>query len=291
MTETLLVVDGNSIACRGAFVKPTLTNSKGRETGGSFRFFSMLDKAMRMVRATHVVVSWDVGGQTFRNVIDETYKANRLPKGDSLYHQFDDIKLILDAVGIKHVGIQGYEGDDIVGTYASVIGPDKIYVFSGDKDNFQLIDDNVRVLYPLTGSEMRTVDREYFEKSYGIKVEQFVDMKTLMGDGGDNVKGIEKCGEKTAAKWLNTYGDLENIILNAGDIKGKIGENLRSWIPDAYKTRDLVRIDRTVEVPYKYEDLKIDLKWEEAEPIFRELEFFSYIKKAKQGGFYNVSTW
>ena len=291
MTETLLVVDGNSIACRGAFVKPELTNSKGRETGGSYRFFSMLDKAMRMVRATHVVVGWDVGGKTFRSDIDESYKANRTPKGDSLYHQFDDIKIILDAIGIKHVGIEGYEGDDIVGTYASILGPERIFVFSGDKDNYQLIDDRTKVLYPLTGSEMKIIDEEVFEKQYNIKVEQFVEMKALMGDGGDNVKGIEKCGEKTAAKWLNTYGDLENIILNASDIKGKIGENLRNWIPNAHKTRELVRINRTVNVPYAYDDLKINLKWENAEPIFRELEFFSHIKKAKQGGFYNVSTW
>lgn len=291
MTETLLIVDGNSIACRGAFVKPELTNSKGRETGGSFRFFSMLDKAMRMTRATHVVVSWDVGGGTFRSDIDETYKANRGPKSDSLYHQFDDIKLILDAIGIKHVGIQGYEGDDIVGTYASINGPDRKFVFSGDKDNYQLIDENTKVLYPMTGSEMKIVDTEMFEKDYGIKVEQFVDMKALMGDGGDNIKGIEKCGAKTAAKWLNTYGDLDNIILNASEIKGKIGENLRAWIPDAHKTRQLVQIDRTVNVPYSYDELKINLNWENAEPIFRELEFNSYITKAKRGGFYNVTTW
>lgn len=291
MTETLLVVDGNSIACRGAFVKPELSNSKGRETGGTYRFFSMLDRAMRISRATHVVVAWDVGGGTFRSDIDESYKANRGPKSDSLYYQFEDIKLILDAIGIKHVGIQGYEGDDIVGTYASTTEADRIFIFSGDKDNYQLIDDNTRVLYPLTGSDLRTVDREYFENEFGIKVEQFVDMKALMGDDGDNVKGVEKCGPKTAAKWLNKYGTLDEILLNAGEIKGVVGEKLRAWAPTAHKTRELVQINRTVNVPYKYNELAINLKWENAEPLFREFEFNSYIKKARQGGFYNVTTW
>lgn len=292
MTETLLIIDGNSIACRGAFVKPVLTNSSGRETGGSFRFFSMLDRAMRMVRATHVVVAWDVGGDTFRNGIDETYKGNRETKSDSLYHQFDDIKEILDAIGIKHVGIGGFEGDDIVGTYATLSKADKTFVFSGDKDSFQLINDTTKILYPMTGSDIRTVDREYFmEKYYGIEVEQFVEMKALMGDGGDNVKGVEKCGEKTAAKWLTKYGSLDEILLNAGEITGKIGENLRAWAPNAYKTLELVQIVRNVDVPYEYEELEINLDWKNAESLFQELEFFTYITKAKKGGFYNVTTW
>ena len=289
MTSTFLIVDGNSIACRGAFVKPTLTNSFGRETGGTYRFIGMLDKAMKMVRATHVVVAWDVAGDNFRKIIDENYKGNRTKKSDSLYYQFEDIKAILDAIGIKNVGVMGYEADDIIGTYVARSEADKTFILSGDKDVYQLINDNVNVIFPKTGvSDIRIMDKKLFKETFDIEVEQYVEMKALMGDGGDNVKGVENCGQKTAAKWLNQYGSLENLVLNASEIKGKIGENLRAWIPNANKTLELVRIVRTVPVPYDYKELEIDLDWTKAESIFNELEFNSYIKKVHQGGFYNV---
>lgn len=290
MQNTFLIVDGNSIACRAAYAKPTLMNSKGRETGGPFRFVTMIDSAMKMIRATHVLVAWDVGKENFRTQIDETYKANRESKSSELYVQFEDIKKILNAIGIKHVGIQGYEADDVVGTYVTNSEANNNYVFTGDRDSFQLINENTSVLYPLTGtSDLRTYDVETFEKEYNIRVDQFTELKALMGDGSDNIKGINKCGQKTATKWLQQYNDIKTLIANAHEVKGKIGESLREWIPDANKTMELVTICRTAPVPFEFSECEIDLNWNNAVDIFTDLEFNSLIKRVKNGGFYNVS--
>lgn len=289
MQENFLIVDGNSIACRAAYAKPTLINSKGRETGSPYRFVTMLDSAMKMIRATHVVVAWDVGRENFRTQIDENYKANRETKSSELYVQFEDIKKILTAIGIKHVGIQGYEADDIVGTYVSQSKANNNYIFTGDKDSFQLINENTSVLYPLTGtSELRIYDVERFENEYDIKVDQFIELKALMGDGADNIKGVAKCGQKTATKWLQQYGNIETLINNAHEIKGKIGDSLREWIPESNKTMELVTICRTVPILYDFNECAIDLNWNNAVDVFTELEFNSLIKRIKNGGFYNA---
>lgn len=289
MEKVFLIVDGNSIACRGAFVPPMMTTSNGRETGGTYRFFTMLDSAMKMVRATHVLVGWDVSRENFRTGIDDSYKANRpSTKPEGLYHQFEDIKSILDAIGIKHVGVFGYEADDVIGTYSQISEADKTFVFTGDKDSFQLIGDNVTVMFPKTGtSDLKFYTRELFEQEYDIKVEQFVELKALMGDGGDNVKGIEKCGQKTGIKLLKEYGSIEGVVENAGVIKGKLGENVRAWAPTANKTLELVTIRRDVPVPYTFDDCEITLNWKNAREIFTDLEFISFIKKLQKGGFYN----
>lgn len=289
MEKVFLIVDGNSIACRGAFVPPMMSTSFGRETGGTYRFFTMLDSAMKMVRATHVIIGWDVGKENFRTGIDETYKANRESKSDTLYHQFNDIKDILDAIGIKHAGIAGYEADDILGTYAEITEADKTFIFTGDKDSFQLINDKVTVMFPKTGtSDIKFYTRELFESEYEIKVEQFAELKALMGDGGDNVKGIEKCGQKTGIKLLKEYGSLQGVVENAGEIKGKLGENVRNWVPNANKTLELVTIRRDVPVPYTFDQCEIQLNWKGAREIFTNLEFYSFIKKLQKDGFYNV---
>ncbi|MNJ90015.1 DNA polymerase I [compost metagenome] len=289
MEKVFLIVDGNSIACRGAFVPPIMTTAAGRETGGTYRFFTMLDSAMKMIRATHVLVAWDVSRENFRTDIDESYKANReTVKPVGLYHQFEDIKEILTKVGIKHVGVFGYEGDDVLGTYANISEADKTFIFTGDKDSFQLINDTTTVMFPKTGtSDLRFYTREVFEKEYDIKVEQFVELKALMGDGGDNVKGITKCGQKTGIKLLKEYGSIEGVVENSGLIKGKIGENVREWAPTANKTLELVTIRRDVPVPYTFDDCEIHLNWKAAREIFTDLEFISFIKKLQKDGFYN----
>lgn len=292
MSETrFLIVDGNSLGCRAAFVPPILKNSKGRETGGTYRFFAMLNSVLKQVRPTHVLVAFDIARENFRTEIDPNYKANREVRSsdDSLYYQFEDIKTILTKIGVKHIGIYGFEADDVIGTYAANSAADQNFILTGDKDAFQLINDNTFVLFPLTGaSNIHKYDKEEFTKKYDIDVSQFIDMKALMGDDGDNVKGIEKCGQKTAAKWLKAYGDLESIIKHADEIKGKIGENLRAWIPDADKTKQLVTIARDVPVPYDFKECEIDIQWENSLPVFKELECFSLIKQISGGKFYNV---
>lgn len=284
-----LIVDGNSIGCRAAYVPPVLTNSKGRETGGTYRFIAMLDRAMRMVRATHVVVAFDVARENFRMMIDESYKANRGVGSSSLYDQFQDIKTLLDAIGIKHVGVRGYEADDVIGTYATLSRADENYILTGDRDGFQLINDNTVVIFPKTGvTDIKMVTKAEFVREYGIDVERFVELKAMMGDESDNIKGIRKCGPKTALRLLREYGSIDGVIRNVTQLKGKLRENVEEWIPNAGKTLRLVTIRRDVPVPYGYDECRINLRWENARYLFEELEFNSYLNRLTTGDFYGA---
>lgn len=283
-----LIIDGNSMACRAAFVKTGLKTSTGRETGGTNIFVSMLDSFLKKHQPTHIVVAWDVSKKNFRTEIDPNYKANRESKSYDLYMQFEDIKKILDAIGIKYVGVYGYEADDVIGTYVHLSKADENIILSGDKDSFQLIDEKTKVYYPKTGiTNLEIIDEKVFEEKFGIPVSKYIDLKTLMGDDGDNVPGVEKCGQKTAVKWLQQYGSLEEIIKNADQIKGKIGENLRKWIPKAEINKKLVTINRNVPVPFTFEECEItSINWENARPIFQELEFAKHIERLNERKFY-----
>lgn len=296
-----LIIDGNSIGFRAASAKSPfqdeLVNSKGVITGATYRFFNILNKVLYMVKPTHVLIAFDTSGHCFRKDIDPEYKANRKHSEDKLaiYNQFPDIKRVLDAIGIKHDNVLSYEGDDIVGTYKKLSKATKNFILSGDKDIFQLIDDNTSVIFPIKGvSEVGVYDKNVFKERFGINVEQFIDYKTLTGDSGDNVFGLDGCGEKTAMKILNKFETIENALRNLDtenkDIRGwkKLSEKMASW--NYEKPRSLVTIHQFAPVNYSYEDCKINLNWRNAIPVFEDLEFSSFIKKAKEDKFYG-KTW
>lgn len=302
MEETrFLIIDGNSIGFRAATSKPPfqdeLVNSKGVTTGTAYRFVNILNKVLFMVRPTHILIAFDTSGHTFRKDIDPQYKANRKHSEDKLaiYNQFPDIKRILDAVGIKHDNVFAYEGDDIVGTYKKLSKATKNFILSGDKDIFQLIDDNTSVVFPIKGvSEVGIYDKISFKERFNINVEQFIDYKTLMGDAGDNIFGLDGCGETTAMKILNKFGTIESAMNNLDtenkDIRGwkKLSQKMANW--DYAKVRSLVTIHQFVPVNYSFDDCKINLDWRNAIPVFEDLEFNSFIKKAKEDKFYG-KTW
>lgn len=285
-----LIIDGNSMAARAAFAKRDMFTTYGRETGGTNIFVGMIDSLLKKYKPTHMIVGWDVSRDTFRRQIDPEYKANRENKSHNLYMQYEDIKRILDAIGLKYVGMYGYEADDIIGTYATISKADENMVLSGDKDSFQLIDDRTKIYYPKMGvTNIDIIDDAAFEERFDIPVAQFLDLKALMGDDGDNITGIVKCGQKTAVKWLKEYGTMDNVIANADKIKGKVGENLRTWLPRADINKQLVTIKRDVPVPFTFEECEIKkVDWENARPIFEELEFNKIIEKLDGGKFYNV---
>ena len=297
LEKKFLIIDGNSLACRALFAHnekmgADLHTFDGKLTGGIYRFISMLDKILHQIQPTHVVVGWDIRGKTFRHDIDSEYKANRKHKSDDIYIQFDDIKNILELIGIKNVGIDLYEGDDIVGTYTTLSQADKNYIVSGDKDEFQLVSDKTFIISPKHGfSDFELVTKEIIAEKYTILAEQFIDFKVLMGDIGDNIPGIEKCGEKTAAKLLNHYGNIENIIQNIDTINIKgIGktviENMKKWAQQSEMIKKLVTIKCDVEVPYTFDECEINLDWDNAMDIFTELEFNSFKRKVNNNEFY-----
>lgn len=288
--NNFLIVDGNSIACRGAFAKPTLINSKGRETGGTLRFFYMLDKVMKSINATHLVIAFDVSKNNFRKQIDENYKSNRTVKSPSLYDQFNDIKEILNLINIKYVGIEGYEADDIIGSFSSSSMETNNYIFSGDKDVFQLVSENTFVIYPQTGaSEFKIIKTDNFKEFYNVEINQFVELKALMGDDSDNIKGVPNCGLKNAEKILNKYGSINNAEAKKEEITGKLGENFRSWLKDKDKTLQLVTIKKDISLPYSYKECEIDIKWEKCISFLEKLECFSLVKRIKEGKMHNVN--
>jgi DNA polymerase-1 len=254
----------------------------------------MFDRILQQIKPTHVLVAWDAGRETFRNDIDPNYKANREKKNDDLYVQFADIKEVLQSIGIKNVGIRGYEGDDIVGTYATMSygQVDRTFIVSGDRDSFQLVNDKVYVIYPKNGfAEIEIITPEYVVEKYGIPVEQFIDLKSLMGDEGDNVFGISSCGEKTAVKLLQHFGSAAEVANNAGNIEVKgvnknVKEGIIEWAPRFETVKKLVTIKIDVDVPYEFEDCEIELNWENARTKFKELECNSLVKKLNGGEFY-----
>lgn len=297
METKFLIVDGNSLACRAAFAHnpkhgSDLTTFDGKLTGGTYRFFNMFDRILHQIKPTHVVIAWDVGCDTFRKCIYADYKATRERKNEDLKIQFQDIKTILELIGIKNVGIKGFEGDDIVGTYINKSEATKNFIVTGDKDAFQLVSENTSIIYPLNGfKEIQLITPEYIKEKYEIPVNLFIDLKAIMGDDGDNIKGIQGCGEKTAIKLLHHYGNVDEVVKNVGSIDCKgvnktVKENIVEWAERIDIIKQLVTIRQDVNVPYGFNDCKISLNWENAREVFKNLEFNSFIKKLNGGEFY-----
>jgi DNA polymerase-1 len=297
-----LIIDGNSIGFRAVSAKSPfqeeLVNSAGVVTGGVYRFINIFNKACEMVRPTHIIVGYDTSSHTFRNEIDPEYKANRnyadptkIAERNEMYEQFDLMKKFLEAIGVKHDNIYKFEGDDVVGSYKEISKADRTFILSGDKDTFQLIDGSTRVIFPIKGiNEVQIYDEKSFKDRFGIEVEQFIDYKSLFGDSGDNVKGVAGCGEKTAAKLLNKFGSVENILANLDtenkDIRGwkSLSKKISDW--DYEKTKSLVTIRRDAPIKYSYDDCAVKLNWENAIELFVDFEFYSFIKRVKERKFY-----
>lgn len=297
METRFLIIDGNSLACRAAFAHnpkfgSDLMTSTGKITGGTYRFFTMFDRILHKFNPTHILVAWDVGRETFRNALDSEYKSNREPRSEDLYVQFSDIKRILNAIGILNFGVLGYEGDDIIGTYVKLSNADKNFIITGDKDSFQLVNHNTIVIYPNNGfKDVKIINPDYILEKYGITVDKFTDLKALIGDTSDNIKGIEGCGEKTATKLLNHYGNVDNIIDNANNInlKGvnkRVKKNIIEWAERSEIVKQLVKIRDDVPVSYSFDDCIMHVSWENARELFEEYEFNNFIRKLNSGDFY-----
>jgi DNA polymerase-1 len=288
--DTFLIIDGNWLSCRAAFVPIYLSNNHGKETGGTYRLISMFDNILKTIKPTHLLVAFDIKGENFRKKINPQYKANRnYENKEDIYKQNDEIKKILSCIGAKFVSISGYEADDVIGTYSRISKAEKTYILSGDKDVFQLIDKKTSVIFPKVGvTEFKVIDEDVFFKEYGITVNKFIDFKTLMGDESDNISGVAGCGFKTASRLLQKYGSVESLMDNSEELTGKLKQNIINWKDKYEKSKKIFSIVRDLETPYCYEDCKVNLNWKNAENIFFELDFFSFIKKLKGGKFYNV---
>lgn len=252
--RTIAVVDGNSLLHRAFHgLPPSMTAPDGRPTNAVFGFMAMLFKMVTDLRPEGVVVAFDRGKPAFRTEALAQYKIQRPPTDPDLKTQFPMIKELLGALSIPIVEVDGWEGDDILGTLAvrgSTEGM-RVLLITGDKDALQLVDDNVSVVSTKKGiTDIFVYDHDAVLERYGVAPEQVADFLGLKGDASDNIPGIPGVGEKTAAKLLQQYGTLDEVLEHAEEIKGKLGENIRANTESALASRVVatIRCDVPVDI-------------------------------------------
>jgi len=258
--DRLLLLDGHSLAYRAFYALPVenFATSTGQPTNAVYGFTSMLINVLKEEQPTHVAVAFDISRETFRSAIFPEYKAQREASPAEFKGQVELIKEILEALAIPVVTAEGFEADDVIATLASQAEKAGAHtaIVTGDRDAFQLVDDVTTVLYPRKGvSDLARMTPDAVRDKYDIGPEQYVDYAALRGDPSDNLPGIPGVGEKTAAKWLNAYGDLQGLIDRADEVPGKVGGALREHIGQVLVNRSLSELRRDVPVHVQWTDL------------------------------------
>jgi len=253
--KRLVLVDGSSYLFRAFHALPPLTNSRGEPTGAVVGVINMLRKLIDAYQPAYMAVVFDAKGGSFRNELYAQYKANRPPMPDDLRVQIEPLHQIIQAMGIPMLVIPGVEADDVIGTLATQATAEGIptIISTGDKDLAQLVNDQVTLINTMNDSKL---DREGVIVKFGVPPERIVDYLSLMGDSVDNVPGVNKCGPKTAVKWLASYGSLEGVMAHADEIKGKVGEYLRESLAQLPLSRELTTIRCDVALDQKPTELK-----------------------------------
>ena len=251
----LVLIDGSGYLYRAFHALPPLANRSGEPTGALFGVFNML-KATLKERPAHVAFVADAPGPTFRDALFADYKAQRAPMPDDLRAQVEPMLTLVSALGFPILRVDGVEADDVIGTLALQATADGIdvVVSTGDKDLAQLVGPHVTLVNTMTNSRL---DPDGVVQKFGVRPDQIVDYLALVGDSVDNIPGVDKCGPKTAAKWLNEYGTLDEIIANADKIGGKIGENLRVALPQLPLSRRLATIKTDVALDVRASELHL----------------------------------
>ena len=275
----LLLLDSNSLVNRAYYAMPSLRDSSGRCTGGVYGFVNMLAKLIHEEKPTHIACAFDVHAPTFRHKVYEAYKAGRHPMPDELREQIPLLKQVLQAMHICVVELAGYEADDILGTL-SYRASMPVIVVSGDKDVLQLVDDNVTVYHTKRGITDVVAYTPARLAEEGIQAFQVPELKGLMGDSSDNIKGVAGVGEKTARSLLAQYTDLDGIYAHLDEIKGKLHDKLAEGKQDAYFSRDLATICRTVPLSIGIDDCLFDpILPKEAQQLLWQLDFKNLVNK------------
>jgi DNA polymerase I len=277
---TLMLVDGHSLAFRAFYALPldNFVTPEGQHTNAIHGFLSMLLSLLKKEQPSHLAIAFDISRYSFRTKIYPDYKATRGETPPEFVGQVPLLQEALHAMNILTLQKEDYEADDIIATLAhqgSEAGF-RVLVVSGDRDTFQLIDDNVTVLYPSARgvSELKRYDAEAVMERYGIPPERYPDVAALVGETSDNLIGVDKVGEKTAVKWLTQYGDLDGVLAHKDDITGVVGQNLRDQYERAVLNRQLNHLLRDVDLPVTPADLtRKDIDTVKVKDIFQKLRF------------------
>jgi len=274
-----LFIDGHSLAFRAFHAVPVeaMVTSTGQPVNAVFGFTSMLLALLDQHKPQGAAVAFDVARVTFRNEEYPEYKANRGETPEEFIGQVDLIKRVLDALGVQHRGLDGFEADDILATWTAQArdAGHHVLIASGDRDTLQHIDEQVSVLYPERGMrEARTMTPQAVEDKYGVTPRQYPDLAALVGETSDNLPGVPGVGPKTAAKWLAQYQDLETILAHQDDIPGKVGQALRDHVDQVRLNRRLATPVTTLDLGLALEDMRLDRCDADAlHEIFDLLEF------------------
>jgi DNA polymerase-1 len=284
--KKIMILDGNSLLFRAFYALPPLKTKKGQYTNAVYGFLSMLYKLIDTYSPEYLCVAFDPEKPTFRHQQYKDYKATRQKAPNELVQQFQLIRDVLDIHRIKRVEVEGFEADDLAGTFACAAkeqGTD-VYLVTSDKDYLQLIDENVKVILTKKGvSNTEEMDLKSMEEEYGLTPEQFVDLKALMGDSSDNIPGVSGVGEKTALKLMQEYKSLDNIYENIDSIKGKLKEKLEADKMQAYMSQTLARIITDIPIEFDIEEFKMqkpDMK--KLSELYDELEFRVFKKRVAE---------
>ena len=267
------------MAYRAFFALPAenFTTAQGQHTNAIYGFATMLLSLLSSEKPTHVAVAFDVSRKTFRSEIFPEYKANRAKTPDEFRSQMSYLHELVTAFGITTFEVEGFEADDIIATIAKQAEREnaEVFICTGDRDSFQLVNEKTTVLYPKRGvSDLTRMTPEAVQEKYGMSPEQYPDFAALRGDPSDNLPSVPGVGEKTAAKWVVEYGSLHELIANIDKLGGKVGQSLRDSVNDVIRNRELTQLMANVPL-----DLSIDaLAWSgvdenKTNPLFEKLEF------------------
>ena len=293
--EKVLIIDGNSILNRayyGVSGPRLLMNEDGVYTNAIFGFLSTMQKTITDENPQYIAVTFDLKAPTFRHKKYDGYKANRRGMPEELAMQLPYMKSILKAMNIAIFEKEGYEADDIIGTLAKKIASNdkKVVILTGDRDSFQLVDDNIYIKLPYTKSgktTILTVNEEFLKEKYDLKPKEMIELKALMGDKSDNIPGVPGIGDKIGLSLIQKYRSIDKIYSviqepSQKEIRGKVLENLTENKDMAYLSKELGTIFLDVPIDYTLEQLKMkEYNTEELYTILRELELKTFIEKFK----------
>ena len=286
MSEKMLLIDGNSLINRAFYAVPSLTNKDGEFTNGVYGFLNIFFKFLDEEKPKYVAVCFDMAQPTFRHLEYKEYKGTRKKMPEELVPQIPLLKKILADLNVKTYELGGYEADDLLGTLA--VEADKLgvspVIVSGDRDLLQLASDTIKIRIPKTKAG-KTIVEDYNSSDvleyYGVTPKEFIEVKALMGDAGDNVPGVPSIGEKTAIKIIQQYKSVENAIENAADITPKrASQNLAEFKEQALKSKWLVIIKTDVPLDFSINDTLVqDMFNENAYSSFKKYEFKSFLTR------------
>ena len=271
----VILIDGTSYIYRAFHALPPLTTSAGKPTGATRGFAAMLNKLIKTYPETPMVMVFDAKGKNFRNDYYEKYKANRPPMPNELRHQIEDIKKLCGLFNFTVQEVEDVEADDVIATLVSNFSEDKILISSPDKDLTQLVNENV-----IQHNSMSDIffDENGVKEKFGVFPNKVAELLALVGDKSDNIPGITKVGEKTAAKWLNEYGSLDEVIKNAENITGKVGENLREEKNVLQRNFFLVSLKNDINLGLQKSDISTPKANSNGlQEFYRGLEFNTFI--------------